>query len=280
MVEVQLGLWSQEAGKRNVLSHKIDMKSIALQLVTSLLTAVNGRHIFADDRHVDDYVTSFIHVFNNAIQQSIFKGLYIIVNRRESFTQAYTTTFSKKTSSLKKILDQDSLANHRAMCREAKLALCNYVSCREQKLLKCHNQSAFYKYINRAFSNRALSVKLTDSFGNIVSPGIDNADIFNMEFAGNFSPIEAPRISHDSSKHQFNIALPDTYSALCAAPSSSLDPDGVPEELFRRLAAALALLFSIVFQQSVIQECFSSSWKEVIVVPIYKGNDPKNKASL
>ena len=50
------------------------MKSIDLQLLSSLLTAVNWRNIFADDRHVDDYVTSFLLVFNNAIQQSIFKS--------------------------------------------------------------------------------------------------------------------------------------------------------------------------------------------------------------
>ena len=50
------------------------MQLIDLQLVSSLLTAVNRRNIFADGRHVDDYVTSFMHVFNNAIQQSIFKS--------------------------------------------------------------------------------------------------------------------------------------------------------------------------------------------------------------
>ena len=57
-----------------MLSHKIDMKSIDLQLVSSLLTAVNWRNTFADNRHVDDFVTNFMHVFNNAIQQTIFKG--------------------------------------------------------------------------------------------------------------------------------------------------------------------------------------------------------------
>ena len=74
LVEVAFGHVPQEDEKHNVLSPKIYMKSIDLQLVSSLLTAVNWRNIFADDRHVDDYVTSFMHVFNNAIQQSIFKG--------------------------------------------------------------------------------------------------------------------------------------------------------------------------------------------------------------
>ena len=64
----------QEEEKHNVLSPKIDIKLIDLQLVSSLLTTVNWCNIFTDDRHVDDYVTSFMHMFNNAIQQSIFKS--------------------------------------------------------------------------------------------------------------------------------------------------------------------------------------------------------------
>ena len=111
----------------------------------------------------------------------------------------------------------------------------------------------------------------------MVSFGIDN--IFNTEFADNFSPINAQPISHDSSGHQFNITLFDTYTALCTAPSSSAGPDSVPGEFLRRLATVLVLPLSIVFQQSVIQGCFSSSWKEAIGVPIYKGNGPKDKAS-
>ena len=91
------------------------------------------------------------------------------------------------------------------MCREAKAALRNYFFCREQELLKCHNQSAFYKYINRALSNSALPIKLTDSFGNIVSPGIDTANIFNTEFADNFFLIDAPPISHNSSERPAHL---------------------------------------------------------------------------
>ena len=138
------------------------------------------------------------------------------------------TTYSQKYRLWKKIHDQNSLANYWFVCREAKSALRNYASRREQEILKRHNQSAFYKYINRAISNLALPVKLTDSSGNIVRPEIDTANIFNMEFADDFSPINTPPISRDSSGHQFNITLPDKCTALCAAPSSSADPDGVP----------------------------------------------------
>ena len=60
-LKLHLGMCPQEAGKHNVLSPKIDIKSIDLQLVSSLLTAVNWRNIFADDHHVGDYVTSFMH---------------------------------------------------------------------------------------------------------------------------------------------------------------------------------------------------------------------------
>ena len=215
-----------------------------------------------------------MHVFNNAI---IFKGSVRYSKPKRILLKHIRQLILKKHRLWKKIHDQGSLANYRAVCGEAKSAFRDYVSRREQELLKCHNQSAFYKYINRAISNRTLPVKLTDSSGNIVSPGIDTANIFNMEFAGNFSLINAPPISHDSSGHQFNITMPDTYTALCAAHSSSAGPYGVPGELLQRLAAVLALPLSIVFQQPVVQGSFPSSWKEAIIVPIYKGDDRKTK---
>ena len=151
------------------------MKSIDLQLVSSRLTAVNWRNIFADDRHVDDYVTSFMHVFNNAIQQSIFKGPVASVHNsklKRILPKHIQQLILKKHRLWKKIHNQDSFANHRAVCREAKSALRDYVSRREHLLLKCQNQSAFYKCINRAISNRASPVKLIDLSDNIVSPGI------------------------------------------------------------------------------------------------------------
>ena len=189
----------QEAEKHNVLSLKIDVKSIDLQLVSSLLTAINWRNIFANDRHVDDYVTSFMHVFNNAIQQSIFKDPLRNIKPKRILPKHIRQLILKKHCLWKKIHDQNSLANYMAVSREAKSALRNYVSHRKQELLKCHNQSAFNKYINRAICIRALPVKLTDSSGNVVNPGIYTANIFNMEFTGNFSPIDALPVSHDSS---------------------------------------------------------------------------------
>ena len=48
-------------------SHKIDMNLIDLQLVLNLLIAVNWRNNFADNRQINDNVTSITHVFNNFI---------------------------------------------------------------------------------------------------------------------------------------------------------------------------------------------------------------------
>ena len=94
-LKLHLGICPQKAGKHNVLSPKIYMKSIDLQLVPSLLTAVNWRNIFADDRHVYDYVTSFMHVFNNVIQQSSFKSPVHNSKPRESYPNIYDNFFSK-----------------------------------------------------------------------------------------------------------------------------------------------------------------------------------------
>ena len=79
-LKLQWGMCSLDAGKHYVLSHIIDMKSLDLQLISSLLTAVNWRNIFANDHHVDDYITDFMHVLIMLFSSQYLRALYVIVN--------------------------------------------------------------------------------------------------------------------------------------------------------------------------------------------------------
>ena len=97
------------------LSHLINLKTTDEQLISSLLTAFNWRNIFAVDRHVDDYETSFMHVFNNAIQQLIFKGPVRDSKPKRILPDHERQLSLKKHRFWKKIHDRDSLANYRAV---------------------------------------------------------------------------------------------------------------------------------------------------------------------
>ena len=92
---------------------KIDKKSIDSQLVSTLLTAVNWRNIFADDRHFGDYVTFIvlctylIMLFSN----QYLRALYVIVNRRESYPSIYDNLFSKNIVFEKRFTIKTALLN-------------------------------------------------------------------------------------------------------------------------------------------------------------------------
>ena len=66
-----------------------------------------------------------MHVFNNAIQQSIFKGPVRNSKPKRIFPKHRRQLILKKHRLWKKIHNQDSLAIHRAVSREAKSALRN-----------------------------------------------------------------------------------------------------------------------------------------------------------
>ena len=147
---------------------------------------------------------------------------YVIVNRREFNPNIYDNLFSKnvvfgKRFTIKTALLTTGLRVEKPNRRSAIMFLVgnkNYLNV----IINLPSINTLTEHLAIVLY---LSCNLTDSFGNIVSPGIDTANIFNTEFVDNFSPIDAPPISHDSSGHQFNIiCLTRIYSpasALCPA---------------------------------------------------------------
>ena len=257
-----------------------------IHLASALLSSVNWSNVFAHDRHVDEYVRSFMDVLSSVLIQASPVVRCRKNQPRHTIPRHIRALILKKRRLWKKISDEPSRDAYRATCKAVKKAMRVHTSSREQALVEDHNQAAFYKYVNSALGCPRRPIQLVDADGNCVQR--DNvAEVFSIEFAKNFSspptpPNSAPAPDREedlSSETPINITLSDVYKVLSQSPSSAPGPDRISGSVLRRLAPVLALPTSIIFQQSVAQGVFPSSWKTAVVVPIYKGKGLKNAPS-
>ena len=68
--KVQVNLRAQQLLCPKALSGNIDIKSTNVPLAAKFLASINWKNIFANDRHVDDYVSSCMHILSDIIIQS------------------------------------------------------------------------------------------------------------------------------------------------------------------------------------------------------------------
>ena len=87
-----------------------------------------------------------------------------------------------------------------------------------------------------------------------VNDDVTTANMFNKEFAKNFSPAVAFTLNAPSpNQHDqiFNTSFTDTYAVLATSSSSSAGPNGISGRVLRNLAHVLTITISIIFQQSL-----------------------------
>lgn len=70
-LEVQIDIYAQQMSYPHALRGNIDAKSINVQVTAKFLASVNWRNVFANDRHVDDYLSSCMHILSDIITQSV-----------------------------------------------------------------------------------------------------------------------------------------------------------------------------------------------------------------
>ena len=64
-------IYAQQMSYPHALRGNIDAKSINVQVTAKFLASVNWRNVFANDRHVDDYLSSCMHILSDIITQSV-----------------------------------------------------------------------------------------------------------------------------------------------------------------------------------------------------------------
>jgi hypothetical protein len=252
-----------------------------LQYAELQLSAVNWRKVFVNDRHVDDYVTSFMSVLIPVLTQSLPTTRTRSNKHKRTVPRPIRALILKKRRLWRKIHDVQSLRAYTTACDKVKEAIRQYINRQELDLVEHPNQAAFYKYVNRTLGKQQTQHQLVDDTGRAVTDDVIAACMFNREFASNFSPSTAsvPVATAAHFSQAFNVTLQDTYTALASSSNSSPGPDSISGFVLRRLARTLALPLSIIFQQSLTQGVFPTAWKKATVIPIYKGKGSRALAS-
>lgn len=92
------------------------------------------------------------------------------------------------------------------------------------------------------------------------------------------SPVARTHVNNDdmtSSCFQFLCVEEDIYPLLCQLDTSkATGPDGISARMLKETAATITYPLTLIFNLSLQQRCFPSSWKYAKVVPI-----PKDSAS-
>ena len=175
----------------------------------------------------------------------------------------------RKLQLWEKINDSDSLNSYLAAYDDVKRSIQQIIKRQELELVDNPN----HKYINSAIGNRHRGVHLVDEIGCTVNDDVTTANMFQKEFANNFSPLVAFTLNAPSPNQRdqiFNASFMDTYTALTTSKSSSAGPDGISGRVLRNLSHILTLPISIIFQQSLAQGIFPSAWKVATFIPIHK----------
>ena len=258
-------------------SHSVNIpaaKKLDLQAAAQLLGEINWRNIFANCRHVDEYVSNFMHALRNVITLCTKAKSVRRNNPKKIIPRHIRHLILKKRRLWRHASDNVSREAYKKCCKDVRRAMRYYVSKCELDLVNNPDNRNFYKYENKALGRINHTVQLSDSKGNIITDESTLAETFNTEFIKNFSSrhdVQFP--SRDGIS--FNVSPQDTYKALLASTNSAAGPDGINGSFLRQLAPVLCLPLSIIFQQSVEQAIFPTNWKSAIVIPIYKGKGSK-----
>jgi hypothetical protein len=252
----------------------VDLNSIDADLAISYLRATDWTYVFLIDSSVDDYVSSFMTVLKDVVFQTCPRKRYRLHGPRQRLPHYIRRLLLKKRRLWKQICDEHSRALFRAAYRDVRKAIRLHTSNAELELVNNPSQSAFYKYVNNVLGRSSHPpAQIIDSSGKLVSNSAAISDAFNSEFVKNFAaaPDDLSQHFSQSADTLLNATYLDVYCALLSSPNSSAGPDGIPGFLLRCLAHGLVAPVTIIFQQSLAQRVFPTSWKCAYVVPVYKG---------
>ena len=76
-----------------------------------------------------------------------------------------------------------------------------------------------------------------------------------------------------------NVDVTTVHVALAQLREFAFGPDGLPAVFFKRLAYWLVVTLTIIYQQSLDQECILDDWRQAKVIALYKGKGDKAKSS-
>ena len=140
----------------------------------------------------------------------------------------------------------------------------------------------FYKYANQKLSCKSGIGALRDSFGNLISDPVTQANCFNDFFSSvftldnNIMPAIIPRVPDNVSLNSINFTTPGVFKILKKLNEKSAGgPDLLPPMYFTQKHCLIHSITSIasIFELFFINSFLPKIWKLSCVKPIFKKGD-------
>ena len=100
----------------------------------------------------------------------------------------------------------------------------------------------------------------------------------------NISALFLPKITPQSVEkfsvmlHEIEFDLLDVFEVISHQENeTSRSPDGIPQMVYRKLSAGLALPLFLIYRESVASGVVPEHWKTALVAPLHKGGSVKLK---
>lgn len=174
--------------------------------------------------------------------------------------------------------DPDDIYTYKNATKLYKQDVKSYLIERERSILKKGSPAEYWNYIKKRTVGKADIPFLSDG-KNLVSDDFERAQMFNKHFSDVFIRDDHKPFSAQSktSVSLMNINLdPDrVYTYLKHFKRKlSYGPDNIPSIVLQSLAVVLAEPLSMIFKESLTTGNMPNLWKQSIVVPVHKKDDP------
>ena len=182
-------------------------------------------------------------------------------------------------------LDLNALCRYRDCARQYNMACHNESTLAEERVIQANNLGVFYKYVNQRIRHRQSVAALIDADGLVITADEMKANMFNSYFASVSIVDDGTRPISLQTKPSIvlDTVVFDECNVLSAIrklkPNLSSGPDGLPPLLFKHLQASIARPLALLFTQLLSVGVVPDTWKQAIIVPVFKKGPTSNVAN-
>ena len=249
------------------------------EIVNSMIT-VNWNSVFYNCNDLSSMVDDFVNICSSTISDHVPRKL---IKHKVKQSHALKLALRQKTR-LHKLHKQynssESLKNYKLATDRVNKLLFEEAEIAEKSLLSNPSVKRFYNYVNGKLRSRDGYDAVTE--GSSFISDDRKAQLFGMQFSSVFTRDNG--ILMDFGDRHVQSTLNDAVfthlnvtsaikNLLCKTSSGI---DGLPSIFFKKCLECLVEPLSLIFQRSFETSEIPQSWRDAIVIPVYKGKGNKS----